>query len=97
MLKSITGRIILLHIAAIFITSAFMPVALYLLLRSAAEDLQHRSLRENAETITRYIGVDANGQLTLALPSKLETLFSDAYGRYGYSVLDAEGPPFSLR
>ena len=91
MLKSITGRIILLHIAAIFITSAFMPVALYLLLRSAAEDLQHRSLRENAEAITRYIGLDANGRLTLALPAKLEALFSDAYGRYGYSVLDAEG------
>ena len=68
-----------------------MPVALYLLLRSAAEDLQHRSLRENAEAITRYIGLDANGRLTLALPAKLEALFSDAYGRYGYSVLDAEG------
>ena len=46
--KSITRRIIFLHVIAISITSAFMPVALYLLLRSAADDLQHRALRENA-------------------------------------------------
>ena len=32
--KSITRRIIFLHVIAISITSAFMPVALYLLLRS---------------------------------------------------------------
>ena len=33
--KSITSRIIFLHVAAIVITSAFMPIALYLLLKSS--------------------------------------------------------------
>ena len=42
-----------------------MPVALYLLLRSEAEDLQHRSLRENAELIARYLAVEPDGRVAL--------------------------------
>jgi signal transduction histidine kinase len=86
---SITRRIIFLHVVAISITSVFMPVALYVLLRSTAEDLQHRSLRENAELITRYLSQAPDGSITLNLPPDLDTLFSEAYGRYAYSVLDA--------
>ncbi len=89
--KSITQRIIFLHVAAILITSAFMPVALYLLLRSTAEDLQHRALRENAGLITRYFSEEADGNIALHLPPELTTLFSEAYGRYVYSVTDASG------
>src|SRR5208282_4431896 len=91
LLKSITSRIIFLHVAAIFITSAFMPIALYLLLSSAAEDLQHRSLRENAGLITRYLSQEADGSIALRLPPDLAALFSEAYGRYAYSVSDASG------
>ncbi len=91
MFKSITQRIISLHIVAIVITSAFMPAALYLLLQSAAEDLQHRSLRENAQLITRYLGVKPDGGLELSLPANMEALFSEAYGRYAFSVVDASG------
>ncbi len=89
--KSITQRIIFLHVAAILITSVFMPVALYLLLRSAAEDLQHRSLRENAALIAGHLSQDPGGRIALNLPPELSTLFSDAYGRYVYSVADASG------
>ncbi len=91
MFKSITERIILLHIVAIIITSAFMPAALYFLLRATAENLQHRSLRENADLITRYLTVKPDGALELSLPAKLEALFSEAYGRYAYSIVDASG------
>ncbi len=91
LLKSITRRIIFLHVVAISITSAFMPVALYLLLRSAAEDLQHRALRENAGLITRYFSQEPGGDVALHLPPELTTLFSEAYGRYVYSVADASG------
>ncbi|MGA7328796.1 MAG: ATP-binding protein [Rhodomicrobium sp.] len=90
-LKSITRRIIFLHVAAILITSAFMPVALYLLLRNAAEDLQHRSLRENADLITRYLSTGSDGQVQLHLPPDLEALFSGTYGRYAYSIVDGSG------
>lgn len=89
--KSITRRIIFLHVVAILITSAFMPVALYLLLRSEAQNLQHRAFRENADLITRYLSQEADGGIALRLPSELTALFSQAYGRYVYSVVDASG------
>ena len=91
MLNSITRRIIFLHVIAICITSAFMPIALYVLLRSAAEDLQHRSLRENAELIARYLTEEPDGRLALKLPANLEAIFSVSYGRYGYAIVDASG------
>ncbi len=91
MFKSITRRIISLHVMAIVITSAFMPLALYFLLKAAAEDLQHRSLRDNAGLITRYLTEKPGGGLELTLPAKLEALFSAAYGRYAYSVVDESG------
>ena len=68
-----------------------MPIALYLLLRSSAEDLQHRSLRENADLIIRYLTVTPDGRFGLSLPPKLEALFSESYGRYAYSVVDSQG------
>lgn len=89
--KSITRRIIFLHVVAILITSAFMPVALYLLLRSATQDLQHRALRANADLITRHLSQNPDGSIALHLPPELSTLFSEAYGRYVYSVADASG------
>jgi signal transduction histidine kinase len=91
MFKSITQRIISLHIVTIIITSAFMPAALYFLLAAAAEDLQHRSLRDNADLITRHLTQKPGGALELSLPADLEALFSEAYGRYAFSVVDASG------
>ena len=89
--KSITRRIIFLHVVAISITSVFMPLALYLLLRSAAEDLQHGALRENAGLITSHLSQEPDGRIALHLPPELATLFSESYGRYVYSVVDASG------
>jgi signal transduction histidine kinase len=90
-LKSITRRIVFLHVITISITSAFMPVALYLLLKSTAEDLLHRSLRENAGLIARYLSAEPDGGIVLRLPPDIAALFSEAYGRYAYSVADASG------
>ena len=89
--KSITRRIIFLHVVAISITSAFMPVALYVLLNSAAEDLQHRSARENAALIAQYLAQEPDGRVALHLPPDVEAQFSESYGRYAYSVVDAPG------
>jgi signal transduction histidine kinase len=90
-LKSITRRIVFLHVITISITSAFMPVALYMLLKSSADGLQHRSLRENADLIARHLSVEPDGSVTLRLPPDLAALFSEAYGRYVYSIADASG------
>jgi signal transduction histidine kinase len=90
-LKSITRRIVFLHVITISITSAFMPVALYVLLKSTAEDLQHRSLRENAALIARHLAAGPDGSVLLRLPPDLDAHFSDAYGRYAYSIADASG------
>jgi signal transduction histidine kinase len=90
-LGSITRRIVLLHVLTILVTSVFMPVALYILLKSAAADLQHRSLRENAGLIAHYLHEEASGGVMLDLPPGLSALFSETYGRYAYSVTDEAG------
>ena len=89
--KSITTRIISLHVIAIGITSILMPLALYWLLSSTANDLHHRALREYADTIAQYLSPRPEGGWRLDLPAGLRELYSESYGRYGYAVLDEEG------
>ncbi len=89
--KSIISRIISLHVIAIGITSICMPLALYWLLSSTATDLQHRALRDHAETIARYLEAGPDGAWSLRLPAGLEELYSESYGRYAYAVLDGAG------
>jgi signal transduction histidine kinase len=89
--QSIISRIISLHVIAIGITSLCMPLALYGLLRSTATDLQHRALVEHADTIARYLAVRPDQGWTFALPAGLQELYSEAYGRYSYAVLDDSG------
>ena len=88
--KSIISRIISLHVVAITVTSICMPLALYWLLSSAATELQHRALREYADTIAQYLKPDSGG-LRLDLPPGLRELYSESYGRYGFAVLDGGG------
>src|SRR5262249_30698058 len=89
--KSIISRIISLHVIAITVTSICMPLALYWLLSSAATELQHRALREYADTIAQYLKSDSSGGLRLDLPPGLRELYSESYGRYGFAVLDGAG------
>lgn len=89
--KSIISRIICLHVIAIGITSVCMPLALYWLLNSAADDLHHRALREHADMVARYLVSNPDGTWALHLPPGLQELYSEAYGRYAYAVLDDTG------
>ncbi len=89
--KSIISRIISLHVIAVGITSICMPLALYWLLSSTANDLHHRALREFAGTIARYLTRGADGGWRIELPAGLRELYSESYGRYAYAVLDGEG------
>ena len=89
--RSVVGRTIALHLVAIAVTSICMPAALYLMLKNAAEDLHDRALREQAAEILGYVAPAAGGGLQLKLPSPLAELYSEAYGRYAYAVLDDTG------
>jgi signal transduction histidine kinase len=89
--KSITSRIITLHVIAISATSILMPLALYWLLSSTARDLQNRSLRDNADTIVAYLHLRANGTWALDVPAGFRELYSASYGRYAFAILDEAG------
>jgi signal transduction histidine kinase len=68
-----------------------MPLALYWLLQAAANDLHNRALREDADTVARYLVLRPDGSWALALPPALSEQYSQAYGRYAYSILDDGG------
>ena len=89
--RSIVSRTIALHLVAIVATSILMPLALYLMLNRTALDLQETALREQADEILRYVHAASNGALRLELPGPLAGLYSEAYGRYAYAVLDDRG------
>jgi signal transduction histidine kinase len=89
--QSIISRIVVLHVIAIVVTSIFMPLALYWLLSSTATDLQHRALRDYADTIAQYLSRGPDGNWRLDLPAGLRELYSESYGRYGFAVIDEEG------
>jgi signal transduction histidine kinase len=89
--KSIFARIIFLHVIALVIVSIFMPLALYWFMRSAANDLHHQAMLEQADVVSKYLVLGTDGSLALELPPSLHDLYSQAYGRYAYAVIDDEG------
>jgi len=89
--KSIFARIIFLHVIAMVITAIFMPLVLYWFLKSAANDLHQEAMRDQADLVALHLVLGTNGHLTLDLPRALQDLYSQAYGRYAYAVLDDTG------
>jgi len=89
--RSITGRIIFLHVVAVVVTATVMPLVLYMFMSSAVRTLHHRAIREQAEWLARHLAFQPDGRLTLNLPDGLVHLFSVSYGRYTYAVMDAAG------
>jgi signal transduction histidine kinase len=89
--KSIFSRIIFLHVIAMVITAIFMPLVLYWFVKSAANDLHEQAMREQADLVAHYLVLQSDGSWTLDLPPALQDLYSQAYGRYAYAVLDATG------
>lgn len=89
--KSIIWRIIFLHVIALSITSVFMLGALYWLLKAETNDLHQSAMREQAETVAHHLLPQSDGTWILNLPPALQDLYSEAYGRYTYAVIDAAG------
>ena len=89
--RSIVTRTIALHLVAIVATSILMPLALYLMLNRTALDLQDTALREQADEILGYVEPAPNGSLRFNMPGEIAALYSEAYGRYAFAVLNADG------
>ena len=90
-LRSVVSRIVALHMAAIVATSICMPLALFLMLREAVEQLHHQALRAQAAEIVGYLSIGADWRLRLALPPSLDEFYSQGYGRAAYAVTDGNG------
>ena len=89
--KSIFSRIIFLHVIAMVITAIFMPLVLYLFLRSATNDLHRQAMHDQADLVANYLVRTDSGSLHLDLPPALRDLYSQAYGRYAYAVIADDG------
>ena len=89
--KSILSRIVCLHIIAVAMTSIFMPAALYWLLKSETNNLHRQSMHDNAAAIAQHLVVRPDGTWAINLPAGLRDIYSKAYGRYAYAVLDGTG------
>ncbi len=89
--KSLMSRIILLHVVVVITTAIFMPLVLYWFISSAANDLHNQTMRKQADAIARYLVPRADGGWTFDLPLNLRDLYSVAYGRYAFAVLDDAG------
>jgi len=89
--KSIFSRIIFLHVIAVVIVAIVMPLVLFWFVRSAANDLHDQAMREQADAVARHLVLRPDGGWTLDLPPALEAIYSPAYGRYAYAVLDDTG------
>jgi signal transduction histidine kinase len=89
--RSIVGRAIALHLLAIVVTSILMPLALYLMLSHAAQDLHQNALREQAAELVQLLGRGPDGTPQLNLTTRLSELYSPDYGRYSYAVGDGNG------
>jgi signal transduction histidine kinase len=84
--RSVVGRAIALNLMAIAVTSILMPLALYLMLKHAADDLHEHALREQAAELVRLIDVGPDGQLQIHLTPALADLYSPDYARYSYAI-----------
>src|SRR6266581_3875846 len=89
--RSVVSRMVALHLLAIVVTSICMPLALFLMLKYAAQELHDRALQEQAAEILRYLERGPDGALRLSLPPALAEFYSEAYGRSAFAILDPDG------
>jgi len=89
--QSIISRIVILHVVAVVIASIFMSLALSWLLSYATNNIHNEAMQEQAVTVGQHLSARPDGRLELNLPLDLLGLYSQAYGRYLYAVIDDQG------
>jgi signal transduction histidine kinase len=88
--RSIISRILWLHVVVVVCASIAIPLALYVLLAAETDHLHRRAMREQADYIVHRLSHD-DGGWRLDTSDGMRALYSEAYGRYAYAILDAEG------
>lgn len=89
--KSIISRIVFLHVVAVAITSVLMSLALSWLLSYATDNIHDKAMQQQAISVANHLSLGGDGKLQLDLPLDLLGLYSQAYGRYSYAVIDDRG------
>jgi len=89
--QSIISRIVFLHIVAVAIASILMSLALSWLLSYATDNIHDKAMRDQAISVGEHLVATPDGRLELDLPLDLLGLYSQAYGRYSYAVIDEHG------
>jgi signal transduction histidine kinase len=89
--KSVISRIVFLHVVALAITSVLMSLALSWLLSYATDNIHDKAMKEQAFSVGEHLNIARDGRLELNLPLDLLGLYSQAYGRYSYAVVDDRG------
>lgn len=88
--KSIISRIVILHVVAVAVTSVLMSFALSWLLSYATNNIHNQAMKEQAVAVGEHLEMLPDGALTLNLTPDLRGLYSQAYGRYSYAVVDSQ-------
>jgi signal transduction histidine kinase len=89
--KSLTSRVVLLHIVAVAVVAIFLPLVLFWLLTSEVNHLHRDQMLDQAQALGERLALKPDGSITLDLPDSLKDLYSEAYGRYQYDILDHSG------
>src|SRR5689334_5910765 len=89
--QSIISRIVFLHVLAVAVTSILMSLALSWLLSYATDNIHNKAMQEQATAVGDHLSVDSDGHFVLDLPLDLLGLYSQAYGRYSYAIIDDSG------
>lgn len=89
--KSLISRIVLLHIVAVAVAAILLPLILFWALTSEIDHLHHDVMHDQAEALAQRLTPAPDGALRLDLTDSQKGLYSEAYGRYEYDVLDAAG------
>src|SRR5215470_6024483 len=68
-----------------------MSLALSWLLSYATDNIHDKAMQEQAIAVGEHLSLTSDGKLELDLPLDLLGLYSQAYGRYSYAVIDDRG------
>ncbi|MGB3865272.1 MAG: ATP-binding protein [Xanthobacteraceae bacterium] len=88
---SILSRIVVLHILVVIGTAMLLRSVLHWSLTSDVASLQLKTMETQAERFARHLRHSSAGGWTLDLPAGIRDQYSDAYGRYGYAIVDDTG------
>lgn len=89
--RSLMSWVIFLHLVVVVGTAILMPLILYWFMSHATADLHNQAMQKQAEALAVYLKPAADGGWTFELPRDQRDLYSEAYGRYSYAVLDDNG------